>query len=78
MRKAFKAEFKQFFSPLIHVDEEISLQTWQKIFREAKLKARKKIIGRHKHRNSCIRFTNIKLQKEIRVLGKAESMKTPF
>lgn len=52
MRKSFKVTFKQFFSPLIRVDEEISLQTGQEIFREAKLNAGKKIIGRHKHRNS--------------------------
>lgn len=76
MRKAFKVTFRQFFSPLIHVDEEISLQAGQEIFREAKLNARKKIIGRHKHRNSWISFTQIKKQKEIRVLGKATSMKT--
>lgn len=76
MRKAFKVTFKQFFSPLIPVDEEISLQTGQEIFREAKLNAGKKIIGRHEHRNSWISFTKIKIQKEIRDLGKAESMKT--
>lgn len=76
MRKAFKVTFKQFFSPLIRVDEEISLQTGQEIFREAKLNAGKKIIGRHKHRNSWIIFTKIKIRKDIRVLWKAESMKT--
>lgn len=37
MRKAFKVLFRHFFSPLIRVDEEISLQTGQEIFREAKL-----------------------------------------
>lgn len=37
MRKAFKVLFRHFFSPLIRIDEEISLQTGQEIFREAKL-----------------------------------------
>lgn len=52
MKQAFRVTFRQFSSPLIRVDEEILLQTGQEIFREAKLNAGKKIIGRHKHRNS--------------------------
>lgn len=44
MRKAFKVLFRHFFSSLIHADEEISLQTGQEIFREAKLNTGKKII----------------------------------
>lgn len=76
MRKAFKVPFRNFFSPLIRVDEEISLQTGQEIFREAKLNAGKKITGRSKDRNSWISFTKIKIQKEIIVLGNAASMMT--
>lgn len=76
MRKAFKVPFRHFFSPLIRVDEEISLQTGQEIFREAKLNAGKKIIRRCKDRNSWISLTKIKIQKEITVLGKAASMVT--
>jgi len=65
MRKAFKVTFRKFFSPLTHVDEEISLQTGQEIFREAKLNAGEKTIGRCKHRSSWINFTKIKTQKGI-------------
>lgn len=67
--------FRQFSSPLIHADEEISLQTGQEIFREAKLNTGKKIIGRHKHRYSWVSFTKIKIRKEIRVLGNTENIK---
>lgn len=73
IRKVFKVLFRHFFSSLIHVDEEISLQTGQKIFREAKLNTGKKII-RSKVRNSWISFAKIKIQKEITALGKAASM----
>lgn len=72
----FKVPLRHFFGPLIRVDEEISLQTGQEIFREAKLNAGKKIVRRHKDRNSWINFTKIKIQKEIIILRKATSMMT--
>lgn len=52
MRKALKAPFRHFFSPLICVDEEISLQTGQEIFREAKQNAGKKINRKSEDRNN--------------------------
>lgn len=74
--EGIQGTIQTFFSPLIHVDEEISLQTGQEIFREAKLNPGKKIFRRSKDRNSWISFKKIKILKEIILLGKTASMMT--